>query len=556
MHRRHRLLLSCLLILLPARPLVAQQGGTPAFFESVDVEVVNLEVFVSDRQGRPVTGLGRGDFQLFVDGREVPIGNFYAEVGDRPAVAPGGDGPPAGAGSPAEDAATPIEAAPPPAPVAQQLHLAVLVDNLHLRPTHRRRAFASLRRLLDQRLAPGDLVTVATMERSLHLRSDFSSDREVIARVLDEIETTTARDFSVEDEQRFVTEEENLQNSDRQDRVINQASIDWGNRVVDEARYANARASLDGLRTLLRTLAGIPGRKALLHLSDGLASAPGSFDLLQEFRDLGRIANAHGITLYAVDAVADHGARGRSADLPGSQAGMVATAELEREDNSVREAMELACATTGGRRLQMSTRLDQELAELAGDFATFYSLGFQSPDGADPKSHAVEVKVRGKGLRLRYRDSYVPKPRDVRTADAVASALLYGTADNPGGVRAEPGAPRPGKDGAAVLPVVLEIPLRGLVLQPDGDFHRGRLSLFFAVQDAAGDPRPVRKEVFQLNVPADRLQEALGRSAAYTLSLPVMVGDRRAAVAVRDEIGGGTSLVRVELALPDPLDGG
>jgi hypothetical protein len=64
--------------LLLALPLPAQQTPIPdqPFVESIDVSVANVEVTVTDREGRPVRGLTRGDFDLFVDGRKVEIVNF------------------------------------------------------------------------------------------------------------------------------------------------------------------------------------------------------------------------------------------------------------------------------------------------------------------------------------------------------------------------------------------------------------------------------------------------------------------------------------------------
>src|SRR5688500_5203049 len=57
-----------------------------AFGESVDVNVVNVEVYVTDKQGRPVTGLRREDFDLLEDGKKVEVTNFEALTGaSRPA---------------------------------------------------------------------------------------------------------------------------------------------------------------------------------------------------------------------------------------------------------------------------------------------------------------------------------------------------------------------------------------------------------------------------------------------------------------------------------------
>src|SRR4029079_293532 len=54
----------------------ATQGG--AFFENVNVDIINVEVFVTDKAGNPVKGLKQEDFQILEDGRPVAISNFYS----------------------------------------------------------------------------------------------------------------------------------------------------------------------------------------------------------------------------------------------------------------------------------------------------------------------------------------------------------------------------------------------------------------------------------------------------------------------------------------------
>src|SRR5688572_30124408 len=83
----------------PPSLVVAQHDPQPldvpaVFSEVIDVRVVNIEVVVTDAAGKRVTGLGRGDFRVLVDGTERPI-DFWSEVRDGEALAM----PPAGIAS-------------------------------------------------------------------------------------------------------------------------------------------------------------------------------------------------------------------------------------------------------------------------------------------------------------------------------------------------------------------------------------------------------------------------------------------------------------------------
>src|SRR5688572_25929801 len=78
-----RLALALAAGLLPGLALAQAppENPEPTFFESIDVNVVNVEVYVTDKQGRRVQGLTRDDFQVLEDGKPVEITNFYAVSG-------------------------------------------------------------------------------------------------------------------------------------------------------------------------------------------------------------------------------------------------------------------------------------------------------------------------------------------------------------------------------------------------------------------------------------------------------------------------------------------
>ena len=68
------------LFALSALPLAAQAPARDdSFGEEIQVNVVNLDVFVSDKQGKPLEGLQASDFTVTEDGKPVKITNFYRE---------------------------------------------------------------------------------------------------------------------------------------------------------------------------------------------------------------------------------------------------------------------------------------------------------------------------------------------------------------------------------------------------------------------------------------------------------------------------------------------
>src|SRR5436309_16139769 len=79
--------------------------------ETIEVNVVEIDVVVLDARGKPVIGLTRDDFELTVGRHKRPISNFYAI--DRGTM----------------DA---TKGAQPGAPVARRNYIVLFVDDLHL----------------------------------------------------------------------------------------------------------------------------------------------------------------------------------------------------------------------------------------------------------------------------------------------------------------------------------------------------------------------------------------------------------------------------------------
>src|SRR5229473_286053 len=123
-----------LIAALTAGPLAAQQKSQqpppemPKITENIDVRVIGVDVVVTDKKGNPVTGLTKDDFQIFENGIEKPISNFYEIEGKAATQAvvvpvPGATGTPP----------------PPKEEINEQLtrRIILYIDNLSLAPVNR-----------------------------------------------------------------------------------------------------------------------------------------------------------------------------------------------------------------------------------------------------------------------------------------------------------------------------------------------------------------------------------------------------------------------------------
>lgn len=550
----------------------SQDSPAGAVFDTLDVNVVNVEVWATDRKGDPVTDLEREDFTLLVGGQPVPITNFYAEAS--------GEAPPQPSASVPvrEVSGTPERLEPLEETGRQPMRVVVFVDNTQIRPPNRKKVFNALRTFLDQHLEEGDSVMIAGLSPTLRIYSDFIRDRQAIENIVDQVEETAGTDFSLEFERRRV-----LSSLTRMDTTasrggslnpaVNAPALLASIRAYAEQQYQKGLQSLRVMTAFVETLAGVPGRKAFLLVSDGIPTNPGeelytsyqenfafndalgtpavsendyqreigNYDLLPQFRELSQSANGAQVTIYPIDAEGDGPQRLRGAALEGE----LSTTMLSIAENNYREPMELAAQRTGGRRLQARPQLSKDLELLAQDFGNYYSLGFEAEARDEPQR--IEVKVDRPGVRVRHREDVVLRSQDVRSADTTVATLLFNETQNPLDIELQKGEAQRREDGKLVLPVEVSIPVKELTLIPSGDTHNAQLSFYVSVRAADGSTRPVQKIPFHLPIPADKVEEAKGERARYPLPVVLEPGDQQIAITVRDDLSAEESTLRLEL---------
>ncbi len=550
----------------PDKPAVPAPGketskeDDSSFVEVVNVNVVNVDVYVTDKKGNAVTGLGRDDFELFENNRPVKISNFYS-VQDGKATAPS---------APVQAAApSPGVAVPPPAPQEldaarpsedQRLRLVIYIDNYNLRPFNRNRVMRELRAFIGQKLHKDDLIMLATYDRELHIRHTFTSDPAQIASIMLDIEKISAQGVHADSERR-----------DALNRINDSQSVaeaENAARTYAESTYNDLSFSIDSLKKVVDSLAGTPGRKAVLYVSDGLQMIAGQdvfyavqnkygeqstsmvttleYDTSKRFTELAAQANANRITFYTIDAAGLRSYDSVSAENQGP--GPTAPGSSQLIDSvrfaNLQSPLQLLAEKTGGQVILNTNVITPRLERIARDFNSYYSLAYEPTHYGDGRYYKLNVKVKRKDLQVRHREGYRDKSTDAQMTDSTMAALNFPFEDNPLGVSLEFGQARARDDGFYLMPVMVRIPIGKLELVPHGEqSNDAKVRLFIAAMDSNGSTSDVQQTPVPISVPRAEVATAQQKSFVYTVTLLMRAGDQRVSVGVRDDVAAKSSFV-------------
>lgn len=429
--RRAARLLFTGLLTLGAGALHGQVQAPPVFKSGV--ELVAIDVRVTDRDGGPVGGLAAQDFDVTIDGkpRRVVSVDFVAASSDAPARPA-----PAAAELPPE-AVYSSNADEAPAGSEGRL-IALLVDQGSFAGPASRAAVSAARRFLD-RLGPFDRVSLATFPGP-GPRLAFTTNHAAVAKALETI-AGSLDPWPIIDPTVSMTEAVAIARGDNSTlaAVLDRECVGRGRgmtlemcrqRILDQvpAGVAHLRrraaTSVYGLAGAVESLGNIDGPKTAVLISAGLIAGErvGDLDTDALIRWVARSAAASRVTLYVLHLQGSF-LEAMSAERGGRPVDSFADAHM------LRSGLEILAGASGGSMQNVLVGADHAFERIAREISASYILGVEPmPGDADGKAHKIQVRVRRPNIEVRSRTELVAPvtpatpPSDAQRLAAVLAA--------------------------------------------------------------------------------------------------------------------------------------
>jgi len=497
------------LLALPSAPLFAQ---SPGFGETIEVRVANIDVIVATKEGGKVSGLRVEDFELFVDGEPQQISNFDeirrgTPLSGRGATLEGGNASP--------------EAG------RRRANVVFFVDIYSIEFRRRGEVLAALNDFAKRTLQTGDQVMIAVWNRRLLLPVPFTTDLGVVDR---EIAKLTSGGHSGMENDRQIAEMNvrSLKQSAEMTATSRQGGGSFADAYAKSLELARARVEEQGKMTknmadavedLLRSIAGVEGRKLFVFIGENFPKYPylGFYqyinDLFQPYSSqfrmsdpqmeasryslaelpgrIARVANANEVVIHSIysgDRPSDSGV-----DRPeggGSQA------ERFLDFANTGGTLAMLSKETGGAALVGSRNFALATRQISDDLDGYYSLAYRVPPG-DNKPRRIDVRAKNPAFIVRARRAYVPKTMDEEIAEKVASKLVQQNVTSSPEITVRVGEVKKERRGRMRVPVEITFPTSLLTMLSQDGKQVGGFEIVIASRDDENRLSEVSRKVEQ-----------------------------------------------------------
>lgn len=423
MHVRSRIRVLLFLVLLGAAigtPRAQQQAAPdqtppPVTFRA-EVNYIEVDAVVNDKQGNPVSGLTINDFNVLEDGKPQKVTafgvvNIPVQRPDQPLFATG---------------SAPIE------PDVQtnehldgRLYLIVL-DSLHTEPLNGLRVKRAARQFIGQRLGVNDLAAIVHTSGRADQGQDFTNNRRLLMASIDK--------FVGEKLQSATLSKLDSYNNTGFTRPV---GINQNVRTPldpeEMERADHAKRTLRSVQRLSDYLTGIRGRKkALILISEGLGydMTDTSNTVPDDMRDAIGAAQRANVSVFAVDprglgtgmeeainvsgfdsstglANGTDGTGAQTSSRTDSRSLGIGADSLMNENRLAQDSLRMIAEETGGIAAVNRNDFKGIFDQIVQENSTYYVLGYYAPsERRDGKFHKIEVRLKKPGLTVRTRRGY------------------------------------------------------------------------------------------------------------------------------------------------------
>jgi VWFA-related protein len=406
----------------PPAPQTAPGDQSTVTFK-VEVNYVEVDAAVFDRQGQFVPGLKREDFEVLEDGVHQDVSAFtQVDIPiDRPEPAP------IQAKAPVEtDVVTNAK------PFDGRLYV-IILDDKHTGALRSPLVKRAAQDFVSRYMAANDLAAVLSTGGQLDSTQEFTSNKRLLLRAVDRFMGQKLRSET----------EERLDAYQRQQQIPGNTST----RVedpLDMERGYHARMTLDTLARISDWVGSIRGRrKAIVFFSEGIDYDIYDFQkreattVQEKMRDVIAAATRSNVSIYSIDPRGLTTLADESINVSG---GFPADPQLNLSTQSFQDSLRLGqnslrslSEETGGFAAVNQNDFNSAFSRVVKDNSAYYVLGYYPKnDRRDGRFRRIEVKVKGPGLEVRSRRGYTaprgkaasPKPpANDQTSPQVREAL-------------------------------------------------------------------------------------------------------------------------------------
>jgi VWFA-related protein len=431
----------------------------------------------------------------------------------------------------------------------------ILVDNDNLRPLDRNRVLGQLRTFVRENSQPPVKMMVASTNKALKVEEEFTDDSSAILGALEGLKMTTGgrtnRDSSradVYDEIDRFTEAQ----SSSGDASLQQArslAVSFAEEELNDLQF-----TFGAIREAVNLLAGLPGKKMILHVSNGLPMTPG-LDLFyalsnaynepgmvtegmryaqtRQWESLVKNATSQGVTFYPIGAGGLENITMGSAEHNAPRDTVAASME---HDNYI-DSLRFMADETGGVAIVNANDIRPRLDRVEQDFYSYYSLGYNLQMSGSDKVHQIKVTLPDHpDYEIRYRRRFVEKALESRVQDRVLTGLVIPLDENPLAITLETGDQAPASADRWTVPFKLSFPLANIALLPEGSDYIGRVTLFVAARDTKGKQSDLVRQEHEVRVAAADYEEAQRSRFAIKASLLMEAGSFKVSVGLLDQM--------------------
>lgn len=531
----------------------------------ISTALVQVDVTVTDKNGKVITDLKPEDFEIFENGEKQNISNFSfvssSSQSNQPPTKP----------NPNDKLAVPI---PPTQIRPEQVRrtIALVVDDLTLSFESTYYVQRALKKFVNEQMQDGDLVAIIRTGGGIGALQQFSSDKRQLFAAIEKVRWNPIGNGKIgafSPIEASSLERAKAGGADISDEQL-KAEKDFIQGANDFREDIFATGTLGAINYIVRGMKDLPGRKSVMLLSDGYKLFSQTTDgfkessrVLQSLRQLADLANRSSVVIYTMDARGLQTTGLTAADNTDSLSAEAVEQRITDRRNELfdtQEGLIYLAQQTGGFPIINNNDLSGGIRKILDD-QSYYLIGY-APDAEtfDPKIrrfNKLVVKVKRKDIQVRYRsgffgiaDEQIKKPTNRTPYQQITDALTSPFAVNDISLRLNTLFGNDEKNGSFVRSV-LHVDTKDLKFTDEAD---GKKKVVFDVLAMGfgdnGNPTDQISKTYTLTITAEKYQQFVKEGFIYYFAFPIKKpGAYQMRVAIRDhaseKVGSANQFVEI-----------